>query len=42
MVPGYVHYCERAPGPDGIISKMLKNGGNRMVEMLCSLVNLVM
>ena len=32
----------KAPGPDGIINEMLKYGGNRMVAVLCSLVNLVM
>ena len=32
----------KAPGPDGIINEMLKYGGNRRVEVLCSLVNLVM
>ena len=32
----------KAPGPDSIINEMLKYGGNRMVEVLCSLVNLVM
>ena len=33
----------KAPGPDGIIiNEMLKSSGNRMVEVLCSLVNLVM
>ena len=30
------------PGPDGIINEMLMYGGNRMVEVLHSLVNLVM
>ena len=29
---------EKAPGPDGIINELLKYGGNRVVEVLCSLV----
>ena len=32
---------EMAPSPDGIINEMLKYGGNRMVKILCYLVNLV-
>ena len=32
----------KAPGPGSIINEMLKYGGNRMVEVLCSLVNLEM
>ena len=32
----------KAPGPNSISNKMLKYGGNRMVEVLYSLVNLVM
>ena len=31
----------KAPGPDGIINEMLKYGRNRMVEVFCLLVNLV-
>ena len=31
----------KTPGPDGIINEMLKYGRNRIVEVLCSLVNLV-
>ena len=32
----------KVPGPDGIIYEMLQYGGNKMVEVLCSLDNLVM
>ena len=32
----------KASGPYSIINEVLKYGGNRMVEVLCSLVNLVM
>ena len=32
----------KVPGGNGIINGMLKYGENRIVEVLCSLVNLVM
>ena len=32
---------EKTPGPDDIINEMLKYGGNRTVEVLCSFVYLV-